>query len=294
VNPAAFYTALYKGSCAPELRKTVWKTLLGQYPLSFSDDERSTRDAEVKLAFEARQKELAPLVAALPERYTGNEESLSFESQCEIIDLDVTRSEFLKDETGVYNDKLRAVLRTYVYENSDTGYVQGMSDLLEPITVVLEDAPSAHYCFTRLLRHAGPRFDNLAENGIQSSLRRLRCLLAYLDPDLSEYFQSQEFDHMYFAYRWFLLDFKREFEPAIVLEVWEATWAARHVATQHFAVFIAIAIFQINRDALFKCKGFSDILKLLNDLSMDPKTTISRARELVDEVRGFASSTYTR
>lgn len=78
VNPAAFYTALYKGSCAPELRKTVWKTLLGQYPLSFSDDERSTRDAEVKLAFEARQKELAPLVAALPERYTGNEESLSF------------------------------------------------------------------------------------------------------------------------------------------------------------------------------------------------------------------------
>ena len=58
VNPTAFYNALYNGSCAPELRKLVWKTLLGQYPLSFSDAERSTRDAEVKLAFEARQKEL--------------------------------------------------------------------------------------------------------------------------------------------------------------------------------------------------------------------------------------------
>ena len=200
----------------------------------------------------------------------------------------------LPDESGAYNEKLRAVLRTYVYENSDTGYVQGMSDLLEPITVVLDDAPSAHYCFTRLLRHAGPRFDNLAENGIQSSLMRLRCLLAYLDPDLSDYFQLQEFDHMYFAYRWFLLDFKREFKPEIVLEVWEATWAARHIVTQHFAVFIAIAIFQINRDSLFKCKGFSDILKLLNDLTIDQKATISRARQLVAEVRAFASSTYTR
>jgi hypothetical protein len=141
-----------------------------------------------------------------------------------------------------------------------------MSDLLEPITVVLEDAASTHFCFTQLLRHAGSRFDNLSEHGIQSSLMRLRCLLAYLEPDLSDHFKQEEFDHMYFAYRWFLLDFKREFAPDVVLEVWEAIWSARRVATQHFAVFIAIAIFSLNRDKLLKSKSFADILKLLNDL----------------------------
>jgi hypothetical protein len=123
IDPTAFYTALYNGSCDQSLRKIVWKTLLGQYQTHCSNADRVTRDAEVKLAFEARQKEMAPFIAALPERGRGDEGDLSFESQCTIIDLDVQRSEFLKDSTGAYNDKLNAVLRTWVYENSDSGYV---------------------------------------------------------------------------------------------------------------------------------------------------------------------------
>ena len=206
-DPSTFYRSLLHGGCSAELRGTVWKMLLGQHSLHSTAAEREVRDAEVRTSYQALLKECEQVLATEREGQPGAASAdggeKSFGAQCDIIDLDVSRADFIRknfdssDPSGEYNGKLRNVLRAVVYQNGDKGYTQGMSDLLEPILVVLDDEASAYYCFNRLLRHVGPRFDNLSEHGIQKSLMKLRYYLAYLDPDLSDHLRALESDHMY-------------------------------------------------------------------------------------------------
>lgn len=295
-DPGTFYRSLLHGSCVDELRSKVWKTLLGQYSLHLTDAERLIRDTEVKTSYDALITEMQQVLETeqLDETHASFSEK-SFGAQCNIIDLDVARADFTRknfdssDQSGEYNSQLRNVLRAVVYQNLENGYVQGMSDLLEPVLVVMDDEASAYYCFNQLLRHVGPRFDNLSEHGIQKSLMKLRQYLAYLDPDLSDHLRLLESDHMYFAYRWFLLDYKREFEAAAVFTVWEAIWASRQTLTKNFSVFIAIAIFQVYREELMKCRDFPHILKLFSDLQlkMEPAQILAHARGLVLQVHAL-------
>jgi len=51
------------------------------------------------------------------------------------------------DDNGEGLRKLRDILLTYGFYNFDLGYVQGMSDLLAPILLVMEDEVDAFWCF---------------------------------------------------------------------------------------------------------------------------------------------------
>lgn len=141
--------------------------------------------------------------------------------------------------------------------------------------------------------------------------------MEYLDPELYDRLKKlvsgtkakvvvdvdQDADHLYFCYRWFLLDFKREFPPEMVLPtaliietlnttkvftVWEMAWAAREVTSTSLPVFIAYSILQLYRSvsSMFTCtlkqmsrekiiefKNFSDILRYFNDLQLQLQAT---------------------
>ncbi len=68
-----------------------------------------------------------------------------------------------------------------------------------------------------------------------------------MDPALLEFLQLRDADHLYFAYRWFLLDFKRDFEYKDVFLVWETIWAARALVSEGFVVLLAFSVMQLLR-----------------------------------------------
>lgn len=74
-----------------------------------------------------------------------------------------------------------------------------------------------------------------------------------------------DYTHFYFCYRWFLLDFKRELVYNDVFSVWETIWAAKHIASSHFVLFLALALLETYRDIILSNgMDFTDIIKFFN------------------------------
>ncbi|HLD77399.1 MAG TPA: hypothetical protein VJB16_00075, partial [archaeon] len=81
-----------------------------------------------------------------------------------------------------------------------------------------------------------------------------------VDPELSEYFENPDHDLLLasFAYSRFLLHFKRDFDPADAMRLWEAIWTCPH--TSFFHVFVAAAMLvRVRADILGK-----DISEVMN------------------------------
>lgn len=77
-----------------------------------------------------------------------------------------------------------------------------------------------------------------------------------------------DYTHFYFCYRWFLLDFKRELVYDDIFAAWEVIWAAKHVASSHFVLFLALALLETYRDIILSnSMDFTDVIKFFNGKS---------------------------
>ena len=67
-------------------------------------------------------------------------------------------------------------------------------------------------------------------------------------------------NNMFFAFRWILLNFKREFTYDDAMKVWEVIWCET-LSTDH-ALFVALAIIGKEKEALLQAEDQSAILKV--------------------------------
>uniref|UniRef100_A0A8B9YNW5 Small G protein signaling modulator 2 n=1 Tax=Bos mutus grunniens TaxID=30521 RepID=A0A8B9YNW5_BOSMU len=162
-------------------------------------------------------------------------------------------------------ERLRDVMCSYVWEHLDVGYVQGMCDLLAPLLVVLDNDQLAYSCFSHLMKRMSQNFPN--GGAMDAHFANMRSLIQILDSELFELMhQNGDYTHFYFCYRWFLLDFKRELPYEDVFAVWEVIWAARHISSEHFVLFIALALVEAYREIIRDNNmDFTDIIKFFND-----------------------------
>ncbi|XP_044899973.1 small G protein signaling modulator 2 isoform X4 [Felis catus] len=162
-------------------------------------------------------------------------------------------------------ERLRDIMCSYVWEHLDVGYVQGMCDLLAPLLVVLDDDQLAYSCFSHLMKRMSQNFPN--GGAMDTHFANMRSLIQILDSELFELMhQNGDYTHFYFCYRWFLLDFKRELLYEDVFAVWEVIWAARHISSEHFVLFIALALVEAYREIIRDNNmDFTDIIKFFND-----------------------------
>ncbi|XP_029782680.1 small G protein signaling modulator 2 isoform X3 [Suricata suricatta] len=184
-------------------------------------------------------------------------------------------------------ERLRDVMCSYVWEHLDVGYVQGMCDLLAPLLVVLDDDQLAYSCFSHLMKRMSQNFPN--GGAMDTHFANMRSLIQILDSELFELMhQNGDYTHFYFCYRWFLLDFKRELLYEDVFAVWEVIWAARHISSEHFVLFVALALVEAYREIIRDNNmDFTDIIKFFNERAEhhDAQEILQIARDLVHKVQ---------
>jgi hypothetical protein len=110
-----------------------------------------------------------------------------FRSRKYIIDADVQRTD-REHPLLLHNDspllkKNYDILLSYSFYNFDLGYVQGMSDMLSPISLTLDDEADAFWCFKGHMDLVESCFHK-DKNGIQRQLDELDHILRVLDPSL--------------------------------------------------------------------------------------------------------------
>lgn len=184
-------------------------------------------------------------------------------------------------------ERLRDIMCSYVWEHLDVGYVQGMCDLLAPLLVILDDDQLAYSCFSHLMKRMSQNFPN--GGAMDTHFANMRSLIQILDSELFELMhQNGDYTHFYFCYRWFLLDFKRELLYEDVFAVWEVIWAARHISSEHFVLFIALALVEAYREIIRdNDMDFTDIIKFFNERAErhDAQEILRIARDLVHKVQ---------
>uniref|UniRef100_A0A669B5S1 Small G protein signaling modulator 2 n=1 Tax=Oreochromis niloticus TaxID=8128 RepID=A0A669B5S1_ORENI len=186
-------------------------------------------------------------------------------------------------------EKLRNIMCSYVWEHLEMGYVQGMCDLLAPLMVILDDECLAYSCFTQLMKRMSQNFPN--GGAMDSHFANMRSLIQILDSELFELMQQNgDYTHFYFCYRWFLLDFKRELLYDDVFAVWEVIWVAPRISSQHFVLFLALALVTVYREIIVDNNmDFTDIIKFFNEMAErhDVQHILKIARELVHKVQSL-------
>ena len=185
-------------------------------------------------------------------------------------------SPFAEVGTNVHLEQLKDMLLTYNEYNRDLGYVQGMSDLLAPIYAVMQDDAIAFWGFVGFMeRMVVPTSPNLLllvnnrfkernflrdQSGMRAQLLTLDHLVQLMDPALYLHLQSADSTNFFFFFRMLLVWYKREFEWADVLRLWESLWTD-HLSSQ-FHLFIALAILEKHRNVIMEhLKHFDEVLK---------------------------------
>lgn len=255
--------AIFKGGIDPSIRNEIWKFLLGYYKWNSTYKSRMEQRKQ-KVDDYFRMK--------LQWKSISDDQQLRFtelRDRKSLIDKDVMRTDrthnFFEGENNPNISVLYDILLTHCMYDFDLGYVQGMSDLLAPILVVLENEVDAFWCFAGFIQMMGRNFEK-DQQAMKNQLAQLQMLVNFVDPELANYLESHESINMYFCFRWLLIIFKREFSFPDIMRLWEVIWTAK--PCKNFHLLLCLAIFDSAKTTLIENNfGFNEILKYVNDLS---------------------------
>ncbi|XP_065760527.1 small G protein signaling modulator 1 isoform X2 [Muntiacus reevesi] len=266
-------------------------------------EKQSQVDSEDNLSEEPEMESLFPALASLAVTTSANSEASPVSSSGvtyspELLDLYTVNLHRIEKDvqrcdrnywyfTPANLEKLRNIMCSYIWQHIEIGYVQGMCDLLAPLLVILDDEALAFSCFTELMKRMNQNFPH--GGAMDTHFANMRSLIQILDSELFELMhQNGDYTHFYFCYRWFLLDFKRELIYDDVFSVWETIWAAKHVSSAHYVLFIALALVEVYRDIILENNmDFTDIIKFFNEMAERHNTrqVLKLARDLVYKVQ---------
>lgn len=162
---------------------------------------------------------------------------------------------------------MREILLTYNEFNENLGYVQGMTDLLSPLYVILQDEVLSFWCFTKFMERMERNFVR-DQTGMKKQMLTLNELVQFMLPDLFKHLDKCESTDLFFFFRMLLVWFKREFEWDQVLRLWEILFTD-YYSSQYHLLFALGVLSDNERIIIQNLRRFDEVLKYMNDLSMN-------------------------
>lgn len=255
---------IFRGGVALSIRQSVWKYLLDYFPWHMSH-------VELKALQRKRTEEYFCMKLQWRSMTEGQEARFSeFRDRKSLVEKDVNRTDrthtFFAGDNNPNLLVLHDILMTYVMYNFDLGYVQGMSDILAPLLILLGNEVDSFWCFVGFMEKIASNFD-MDQAGMKHQLLQLQQLLMFASPELANHLSQKDSGNMYFCFRWLLVWFKREFSNRDIMRLWEVLWTGLPCANFH--LLICVAILDAEKDVFINNDyGFTEILKHVNDLSM--------------------------
>jgi hypothetical protein len=256
-----FRRAFY-GGFSETVRKECWLYLLQFYPAETTEEARKAIMQERVTQYEAIRSQWST-VSIEQEKYCRK-----FRERREQILKDIVRTDreypFFEKEENI--TKLRNVLMTYTCYNSDLGYVQGMNDYVAIVLSITDgDEAVSFWLMKEMMDRRGANFRK-DQSGMHLQLRALNRIIKVIDPELYTHLESVGATECFFAFRWMLVLFKREFSFDTTKRLWEAIFS--NFLTPHFDLFVAAALIYWSRDTILSEKlQFDGILGYLQGLS---------------------------
>uniref|UniRef100_H3BEN3 TBC1 domain family member 16 n=1 Tax=Latimeria chalumnae TaxID=7897 RepID=H3BEN3_LATCH len=278
--------AIFFGGINPSLRGEVWPFLLQYYSCQSTSEEREELRVYKRREYqEIEQRRLS---------MTPEEHKEFWRKVQSTVDKDVVRTDrsnqFFKGEDNPNVQMMRRILLNYAIYNPEMGYSQGMSDLVAPILMEVQDESDTFWCFVGLMQNtifiSSPRDEDM-----EKQLMYLRELLRLMHPQFHQHLVLLGEDglQVLFCHRWILLCFKREFPDAEALRMWEACWA--HYQTDYFHLFICVAIIVIYGDDVIEQQLATDQMLLhFSNLAMhmNGEMVLRKARSMLYQFRLLA------
>ncbi|CAI4057015.1 GTPase-activating protein GYP7 SKDI_04G0140 [Saccharomyces kudriavzevii IFO 1802] len=160
---------------------------------------------------------------------------------------------------------LQNILITYNVYNTNLGYVQGMTDLLSPVYVIMKEEWKTFWCFSHFMDIMERNFLR-DQSGIHEQMLTLMELVQLMLPELSEHLNKCDSGNLFFCFRMLLVWFKREFDMEDIMHIWENFWT--FYLSSQFQLFFMLAILQKNSQAILQhLNQFDQILKFFNELN---------------------------
>lgn len=288
---------IFHGGLHEDVRAEAWLFLLNVYPWDSSEEEREA----LRDSYSTRYDELTMKWAAVDEREDMDffkDQKFRIEKDIHRTDrnLDIFKNQVKKppaaaqsdqvgteresspetpDEdspeddgflfTNIHLQRMRNILLTYNEYNVNLGYVQGMSDLLSPLYVVVRDEPLVFFAFANFMERMERNFVR-DQSGMKKQMSTLNKLLQFMLPNLYKHLEKCQSNDLFFFFRMLLVWFKREFEWADVLLLWEVLWTDYY--SSQFVLFFCLSVLSDNERIIIQnLRQFDEVLKYFNDLS---------------------------
>lgn len=276
---------IFHGGLAPAVRPEGWLFLLGVYPWDSTTAERKELVSKLRVDYNRLKKEWwvqedkerddfwRDQLSRIEKDVHRTDRNITFFAECD-AKKDGDDDNYDKDEFGfssqinsnIHLIQLRDMLITYNQHNKNLGYVQGMSDLLSPLYVVLQDDTLAFWAFSAFMERMERNYLR-DQSGMRNQLLCLDHLVQFMLPSLYKHLEKTESTNLFFFFRMLLVWFKRELLWDDVLRLWEVLWT--DYLSSQFVLFVCLAILDKHKDVMIEhLAGFDEILKYMNELSM--------------------------
>ncbi|XP_013187321.2 TBC1 domain family member 15 isoform X2 [Amyelois transitella] len=273
---------IFRGGVAHSIRHQVWKYLLDYHPWGMTHQE-------IRALHKKKTEEYFCMKLQWRSMTDGQESRFAeYRDRKSLVEKDVNRTDrthpYYAGDNNPNLTVLQDILMTYVMYNFDLGYVQGMSDILAPLLLLLDNEVDSFWCFVGFMDKIVSNFD-MDQAGMKHQLLQLQQLLTFASPELAQHLAAKDSGNMYFCFRWLLVWFKREFSHRDIMRVWEVLWTGLPCANFH--LLICVAILDAEKDVLIRGDyGFTEILKHVNDLSMclDVNKILSSAEGIFHQI----------